>query len=100
MPGFTGRTKDEHCFTLPSAKCARRLAVEAGWDKRRQDCVAEAITLNPNAAVRTPTLLPAAEYVNPSSSARLSARASKPPSPAARILSRHEGVLINFSNES
>jgi hypothetical protein len=52
MPGFVGRSPEEHCFSLPSARCARRLVAQAGWDGRRQERVAEAITLNPNHRVR------------------------------------------------
>lgn len=52
MDDFEGRSSDQYCFTIPSAECARNLAAEAGWDDRRQDQVAEAITLNPNAFVR------------------------------------------------
>ena len=52
MDDYPERASEQLCFTIPSAERARRIAAEAGWDERRQDRVAEAITLNPNAFVR------------------------------------------------
>ena len=36
----------EHCFSVGSAREARRIARDAGWDEARQDRIAEAITTN------------------------------------------------------
>jgi hypothetical protein len=38
----------EHCFSVGSAREARRIAANAGWDEARQDRMAEAITTNLN----------------------------------------------------
>jgi hypothetical protein len=42
---------NEHCFTVASAREARRIAKDAGWDEERQDRMAAAITSNLNAFV-------------------------------------------------
>ena len=54
----------------------------------------------PMAAARTPAGLPAAKYLKPRSSARLSPSAAKPLSPDARIVSRHEGKSMSFIKAS
>ena len=38
----------EHCFSVGSAREARRIATDAGWDEERQDRMAAAITSNLN----------------------------------------------------
>lgn len=43
--------KTEHCFSVGSAREARRIAKDAGWDEARQDRIASAITTNLNAFV-------------------------------------------------
>lgn len=47
----TSPPKTEHCFTVGSAREARRIATEAGWEEERQDRMAVAITTNLNASV-------------------------------------------------
>jgi len=51
MDGRTQRGPGICCFTIPSAADARQIGADSGWDARRQDLVAEAITLNPNPSV-------------------------------------------------
>lgn len=41
----------EHCFSVGSAREARRIAKDAGWDEERRDRIAMAITSNLNAFV-------------------------------------------------
>ena len=53
----------EHCFTVGSAREARRIAKEAGWDESRQDSVAVAITTNLNAFVSLDEFGPEAHFM-------------------------------------
>jgi hypothetical protein len=53
----------EHCFTVGSAREARRLAKDAGWDEARQDSVAEAIMTNLNAFVPLDKFGPEAHFM-------------------------------------
>lgn len=39
---------EPHCFTLPAAERAAALGADAGWDERRRELAAEAITLHLN----------------------------------------------------
>jgi hypothetical protein len=45
---FAPQLDSEHCFTVTGARHARRIADEFGWDRRRVDKVAAAITANLN----------------------------------------------------
>jgi hypothetical protein len=49
--GLFASPGDERCFTVASAREARRIATEAGWDEARQDRMAMAITSNLNSTV-------------------------------------------------
>ena len=53
----------EHCFTVGSAREARRIAKDAGWDESRQDSVAVAITTNLNAFVPLDEFGPEAHFM-------------------------------------
>lgn len=48
---FSPKSPGVHCFSLGSADAARALAGELGWDERRRDALAEAITLHLNVRV-------------------------------------------------
>jgi hypothetical protein len=54
---------DEHCFTVASAREARRIATGAGWDEARQDRMAAAITSNLNAFVAIDEFGPEAHFL-------------------------------------
>ena len=54
----------EHCFSVGSAREARRIAKDAGWDEARQDRMAAAITSNPNAFVPIETFGLEAHFMN------------------------------------
>ncbi|MGO9566013.1 MAG: HD domain-containing protein, partial [Desulfomonilaceae bacterium] len=53
----------EHCFTIGSAREARRIAKDAGWDEARQDSMAAAITTNLNAFVSLDEFGPEAHFM-------------------------------------
>ncbi|MBI5569937.1 MAG: HD domain-containing protein [Desulfomonile tiedjei] len=53
----------EHCFTVGSAREARRIAKDAGWDEARQDNIAVAITTNLNAFVPLDQFGPEAHFM-------------------------------------
>jgi hypothetical protein len=53
----------EHCFTVGSAREARRIAKDAGWDESRQDRIAVAITSNLNAFVPIDRFGPEAHFI-------------------------------------
>ena len=54
---------NEHCFSVGSAREARRIAKDAGWEEARQDKVAEAITMNLNALVPLDEFGPEAHFM-------------------------------------
>ncbi|MDA4133178.1 MAG: hypothetical protein OK454_08665, partial [Thaumarchaeota archaeon] len=52
MQAFDKRLPSDHCFTLPSARCARDVVQHAGgWSEERIRRVMEVITFNPNPRV-------------------------------------------------
>jgi hypothetical protein len=55
---------DEHCFSVGSAREARRIAKDAGWDEARQDRIAAAITTNLNPFVPLAGFGPEAHFMN------------------------------------
>jgi len=59
----TSPPETEHCFTVGSAREARRIAKDAGWDASRQDSMAVAITTNPNAFVPLDEFGPVAHFM-------------------------------------
>ena len=54
----------EHCFSVGSAREARRIAGCAGWDEARLTCVAEAITTNLNPFVPLDEFGPEAHFMS------------------------------------
>ena len=54
----------EHCFSVGSAREARRIARDAGWDEARQDRIAEAITTNLNPFVPLDEFGPEAHFMS------------------------------------
>ena len=55
---------DEHCFSVGSAREARRIARDAGWDEARQDRIAVAITTNLNPFVPLDEFGPEAHFMS------------------------------------
>lgn len=55
---------NEHCFSVGSAREARRIARDAGWDEARQDNIAVAITTNLNPFVPLDEFGPEAHFMN------------------------------------
>jgi hypothetical protein len=56
--------ENEHCFSAGSAREARRIAKDAGWDEARQDNIAVAITSNLNPFVPLDVFGPEAHFMN------------------------------------
>ena len=56
--------ENEHCFSVGSAREARRIAKDAGWDEARQDSIAVAITTNLNPFVPLDKFGPEAHFMN------------------------------------
>jgi hypothetical protein len=54
----------QHCFTVGSAREARRIAGNAGWDEARQDRMALAITTNINSFVSLEEYGPEAHFMS------------------------------------
>ncbi|MGD0209523.1 MAG: HD domain-containing protein [Desulfomonilia bacterium] len=55
---------NEHCFSVGSAREARRIARDAGWDEARQDRIAVAITTNLNPFVPLDEFGPEAHFMS------------------------------------
>jgi hypothetical protein len=55
---------NEHCFSVGSAREARRIAKDAGWDEARQDNIAVAITTNLNPFVPLDEFGPEAHFMS------------------------------------
>jgi hypothetical protein len=56
--------ENEHCFSVGSAREARRIAKDAGWDDARQDRIAVAITTNLNPFVPLDEFGPEAHFMS------------------------------------
>lgn len=54
----------EHCFTVSSAREARRIAAAAGWDESRQDKMALTITSNLNPSVPLDGFGPESHFIS------------------------------------
>jgi hypothetical protein len=81
---------NEHCFTVGSAREARRIAAQAGWDEARQDRVAVAITTNLNAFVPEAEYGPEAHFMRVGGGVEVLAQEWKVhPENVAEILGRH-----------
>ena len=80
----------EHCFTVDSAREARRIAAAAGWDEVRQDRMALVVTSNLNPVVALEEF--GAEAYFMSLGGRLEVRAQEwllNPADIARLLARY-----------
>ncbi len=80
----------EHCFSVTSAREARRIASAAGWDEARQDRVAMAITSNLNSSVSARESGPEAHYLSVGGLVEVIAQEWKVhPDNLAEVLARH-----------